>query len=87
MKIYELDVQNWGDDVYMLASKGHHDIDKFKAECFDEYEDIAAALKNCECPFEHLWYKAVPRDGWNSFYAPVEKGCRGSFPVTVWWGA
>lgn len=87
MKKYELKIENWGDDVYMLASKGHHDIEKFKDECNKEYEDISSSLDSCNCPCEHLWYKVVPRDGYNSWYAPVDKSVRGSFPVTVWWGA
>lgn len=84
---YKLDVQNWGDDVYMLASRGHHNINEFKDECFKEYEHIAQALKNCDCTCVHTYYKAVPCDGYSSYYVPSNKDVRGSFPVTVWWGA
>lgn len=87
MKNYELKIENWGDDVLMLASRGHHDISDFKNKCRCEYVDISLSLTNCDCPCEHLYYKAVPRYGYNSWYAPVSKHTRGSFPVTVWWGA
>ena len=56
-------------------------------ECFKEYEHIAQALKNCDCPCVHTYYKAVPCDGYSSYYVPSNKDVRGSFPVTVWWGA
>lgn len=85
MKKYEIDVLNCGDDSYMLMSKGHHDIELFKSECKKEYEHIGEYLESCECPCQHLWYKAVPRDGYNSWYAPVDKSVRGAFPATVWW--
>lgn len=87
MKQHTLEVVDWIDEVFMLASKGHHEISKFKDECFSGYLDISNSLKHCECHCEHLWYKAIPREWFESYYTPVNQSCRGSFPVTVWWGA
>ena len=86
MKIYELEVMNWGDDRYMLITKGHHDIEKFKAECRKEYDHIADYLDKCECPCEQLYYKTIPNKEYqNGYNVPVPKGTRGAFPATVWW--
>jgi len=85
-KKYQLDIENWGDDRYMLASKGHHDIEAFKAECIKEYGHIGECLRRNECPCEHLWYKRIPfKDGYENYYVPVWEGARGAVPVTVWW--
>lgn len=85
-KYYPLDVNNWGDDSYMLVSKGHHNIELFKTECLKEYQNIAEHLKHCECPCEQLWYKAIPsKDCYSSYYVPVWEDARGAIPITVWW--
>ena len=86
MKIYELDVMNWGDDRYMLVTKGHHDIEKFKEECKREYEHIADYIDKCGCQCEQLYYKTIPNKEYQSGYnVPVPKGTRGAFPATAWW--
>lgn len=86
MKTYPLSIENWGDDSYMLISKGHHNIEQFKAECKKEYEHIAEYLEHCDCPCEQAWYKRIPSKEYAGGYnVPVEKGTRGAFPATVWW--
>jgi len=85
-KSYVLDIENWGDDSYSLASKGHHDIKQFKAECFKDFEHIAECLKSYDSPCEHLWYKRIPfKEGYENYYVPVREGARGAIPVTIWW--
>lgn len=85
-KTYPLHVENWGDDHYMLVSKGHHDIAEFKEKSLEEYESIAESLTHSECPCEHLWYKRIPqKDGYTAYNVPVPEGTRGCFPATVWW--
>ncbi|MCH4243727.1 hypothetical protein [Acinetobacter gerneri] len=86
MKEYPLNIENWGEDCYMLVSKGHHDIDTFKAKCKEEYKYHAECLDVYKCPCEHLWYKTIPNKEYVSGYnVPVPEGTRGAFPVTVWW--
>lgn len=87
MKKYKLDVENWGDEKYMLVSRGHHNIEEFKGKCREDYEAFMSALdhEKSPCACEHLWFKAVPKTGYIAFYTPSRKGVRGAFPATVWW--
>lgn len=81
-----LKIENWGDDGYMLASRGHHDIEIFKTECKKEYESIAEYLERCNCPCEQFWLKRIPhKDYLGGYNIPVPEGTRGAFPVTMWW--
>lgn len=86
MKKYPMNIENWGDDRYMLVSRGHHDIELFKQKCREEYRDHSEYLDHYKSPCEQYWVKAVPRDGYKSFYVPIAQGARGAFPVTAWWG-
>lgn len=86
MKNYPLNIENWGDDRLMLVSRGHHNIDNFKAECKKEYEHLSECLEAYESPCEQLWYKTIPnKDCVGGYNIPVSEGTRGAFPATVWW--
>ncbi len=76
-KAYALDIENCGEDTYILRSKGHHDIHEFMREVRKDYQWPLGVP-------QHLWCKTVPtrRDGWNCLYAIVPEGTPGAYPVT-----
>lgn len=77
-KQYELEIENWGNDVYIVASKGHHDPDKFMEKVRGEGFDWPLGNP------QHLYFKAIPRnDGCQGcLFVEATKETRGSFPVT-----
>lgn len=78
MKRYPLAIENVGGDTYILMSKGHHSFEDFmKAIGETRYQEWG--LENPQ----HVWLKAVPRDGYAAWYAHVEQGVRGAFPATM----
>lgn len=80
-KVYQLDIRNVGGDVYIVMSRGHHDIHDFmKAVRSDGYEWPLGVP-------EHRWAKVTP-DSTGEFacrYHFVKEGTRGAFPVTYAW--
>lgn len=78
MKTYLLDIQNVGEDMYCLMSKGHHDIHKFMRAVRVEYPSWPLGT-----PW-HTWHRVVPdSSGEYSFlYLEAEPGARGAFPTT-----
>lgn len=77
MKQYNLEIENIGEDTYMLISKGHHDKDVFMKEVFNSYN---WPLGNPQ----HIWMRTVPTRNLNYAYLFVEAkpNSRGAFPVT-----
>lgn len=79
-KAYPLEIENWGDDVYTLASRGHHDFVEFMKAVKEHYPDWPMGKP------EHLWMKASPCGpncgNHTCHYVVSEKGRRGAFPVT-----
>lgn len=82
-KTYPLDVQNVGDDTYIVMSKGHHDPSVFMRAV--RADGFTWSLGKPE----HRWYRCVPdRTGeYVVKYADAVAGQRGAFPVTVAWEA
>lgn len=78
-KEYSLELENWGEDVYIVGTKGHHDLNDFKAAVLacDGYNSWPLGEP------VHDWYKAVPNSDGGSTYVAGAQGKKGAFPVTV----
>ena len=76
-KVYPLSVQSIGEDVYILISRGHHDIHEFMRAVRADYTWPLGVPK-------HIWMKTRPsRDpNYTCFYDVVPEGTRGSWPAT-----
>lgn len=79
MKDYPLEIQNVGEDDYMLMSKGHHELKGFMSEVRRQGYDWPLGMP------EHLWAKTVPNsvDGVGSIFVIVDKDTRGAWPCTL----
>lgn len=77
MKKYDLEIENVGEDTYMVMSRGHHNSDMFMEEVRKHYDWPLGYP-------EHLWVKATPDSTGNRscLYHFVNSNVRGSFPVT-----
>ncbi len=75
---YPLEIENVGDDTYILMSRGHHDPHEFMR---------AVRAEGYEWPLgmpEHKWLRAVPTNKlflW-CIYVFAEPYSRGAFPAT-----
>ena len=80
-KTYPMVLENWGDDTYMVISRGHHDLDKFKKHVNEEYEEWGDFFEVAY----HSYFKATPsKNPYSScYYTPCTKDTRGAFPATV----
>lgn len=80
-KSYPLDLENWGDDTYMVISRGHHDLDQFKKYVNEEYDSWGDFFEVAY----HTYFKASPSKSPYSrcYYSPCSKNTRGAFPATV----
>jgi len=76
MKTYPLKIENVGEDDYILMSKGHHPLKEFMEACHKAYPNWPMGKP------EHLWFKAIPKDGYACWYALADKNTRGAFPAT-----
>lgn len=78
MKAYPLEVESIGEDVYIIISRGHHDIHEFMKTVRREGYDWPLGVP------EHIWMKTRPsRDSqYHCFYDPVPEGTRGAWPAT-----
>lgn len=78
-KRYALKIENVGEDVYILMSRGHHDSERFMEACHAAYPTWPMGH-----PVRTYW-KSVPtrRDGYKCIYSEVEPTVLGAFPVTV----
>nr|BFD64807.1 hypothetical protein BdHM001_34880 [Bdellovibrio sp. HM001] len=77
-KVYPLDIENVGEETYILMSRGHHDFETFMDEVTKSYPNWSMGEP------QHLWVKAVPtrKDGYRCVYAFVSATTRGAFPIT-----
>lgn len=77
-KAYPLDIENVGEDTYILRSKGHHDFHEFMRAVRAEGYTWPLGMP------AHYWCKTVPthKDGYRCEYAIVPEGTRGAYPVT-----
>lgn len=75
---YPLKLENVGEDVYCLMSKGHHDKAAFMAEVAKEYPSWPMGEP------EHTWHRMMPDPSgeYAALYYPAEPGSRGAFPAT-----
>ncbi len=76
---YPLEVESIGEDVYILISRGHHDIREFMRKVREEGYDWPLGVP------QHIWMKtrpAAPGSGYRSWYDVVAKGTRGAWPAT-----
>jgi hypothetical protein len=81
--MHALEVQNVGDDTYIVMSKGHHDPHEFmRAVRADGYTWPLGMP-------EHKWVRAVPTKGKfrPCLYVFTEPHARGAFPATYAWEA
>lgn len=78
MKSYPLEIENVGDDDYIVMSRGHHAPDEFMKAVRAEGYDWPLGMPS------HRWVKQTPsRDGNHScWYNFVAEGTRGAFPAT-----
>lgn len=76
--IDSLDLVNAGEDTYELFSKGHHDPVEFMREVKKRFKWMGTMSTP-----EHVWMKAIPKDGYHAWYVPTSVGTRGAFPATV----
>lgn len=82
---YPLEIENCGEDTYILRSKGHHDPDEFMKAVRAEGYDWPMGYP------VHKWCKTVPVPSGrteefaycDSIYAVVQPGTRGAYPVTI----
>lgn len=82
-KSYPLDIQNVGDDTYIVMSKGHHDPDEFMRAVREAGYDWPLGKP------EHKWVKATPCPpscGEHTCHYTIEDEHRpGRFPATYAW--
>ena len=76
---YPLEIENIGEDTYILISRGHHDPHEFVA---------AVRAADYEWPLgmpQHMWMKTLPApkgSAYRAWYSPVDEGTRGAWPCT-----
>lgn len=78
MNDYPLVIENVGEDIYMLRSKGHHDFKEFMNKVREEGFTWRLGEP------VHVWCKTVPtrKNGYTGMYAIVDKNTRGAYPAT-----
>ncbi|TQK10194.1 hypothetical protein [Herbaspirillum sp. SJZ107] len=79
-RIYPLQIENVGEDIYTLMSRGHHDPEAFMRQVrADGYEWPLGMPK-------HIWLRCIPPpDGYVTWYVEATEGARGAFPATQCW--
>lgn len=77
-KTYPLKIENVGNDVYMLLSRGHHDIHVFMGQVRADGFDWPLGVP------EHCWMKTVPDNTgeYAARYCIVKAGTPGAWPAT-----
>lgn len=73
-----IDIENIGEDLYVLIARGHHDVHEFMRTVRAEGYDWPLGMP------QHLYFRAVPtrNPNWTCAYVPAVKGSRGAYPVT-----
>jgi len=75
VKDYPLEIENVGDDDYIVMSRGHHDPHEFMKKVRADGYDWPLGFPT------HRWIKSTPsRDGLQFRF--VEEGTRGATPAT-----
>ena len=75
---YPLNVENVGEDTYILMSKGHHDVHEFMRAVRADYSWPLGMPT-------HEWMRAIPapaNSGYRCLYVEAKPGSRGAFPAT-----
>src|SRR3954462_13662344 len=74
---YPLDIENVGEDIYTLLSKGHHDAHEFMRQVRADGYGWPLGMP------KHIWLRCIPpRPGYSTCYVEATKGSRGAFPAT-----
>lgn len=75
---YGLEIENVGEDVYILISRGHHDMHGFMRKVREEGYDWPLGVP------KHVWMKTRPsrNSGYRCFFDVVPEGTRGAWPAT-----
>lgn len=78
MKNYPLEIENIGDDIYTLMSRGHHDPHEFMRKVREEGYTWPLGMPT------HLWFRTTPDSTGDHvcIYSEAKPGSRGAFPVT-----
>ena len=75
---YPLEIENIGDDVYVLISRGHHDIHQFMRKVREDYNWPLGVPAHI-----HMKTRPAPKgSGYRCFYDVVPAGTRGAWPAT-----
>jgi hypothetical protein len=76
---YPLHIQNIGEDVYTLISKGHHDPHVFMAKVREEGWSWPLGMP------QHIWFRAIPtrKPYYICLYVEAVAGSRGAWPATL----
>jgi len=75
----KIELKNWGEDTYILAALGHHDLDEF-LECVKE--EYSSWVKHLGDP-ELAYVKKKKRSGYEAGYDPCSPDTEGAIPVTI----
>lgn len=78
MRLYPLEVENVGEDTYILMSKGHHDVHEFMRAVRADYQWPLGMPT-------HEWMRAIPapkNSGYRCLYVEATPHARGAFPAT-----
>lgn len=76
---YKLDVENVGEDTYILMSRGHHDVHEFMRAVRADGYTWPLGMPT------HEWMRAIPApkdSGYRCLYVGAKPHARGAFPAT-----
>ena len=76
---YPLNVENVGEDTYILMSRGHHDVHEFMRAVRADGYTWPLGMPT------HEWMRAIPapaNSGYRCLYVEAKPGSRGAFPAT-----
>ena len=76
---YKLDVENVGEDTYILMSRGHHDVHEFMRAVRADGYTWPLGMPT------HEWMRAIPApkdSGYRCLYVEAKPHARGAFPAT-----
>lgn len=76
---YPLNVENVGEDTYILMSRGHHDVHEFMRAVRADGYTWPLGMPT------HEWMRAIPApkdSGYRCLYVEAKPHARGAFPAT-----
>ena len=76
---YKLEVENVGEDTYILMSRGHHDVHEFMRVVRADGYTWPLGMPT------HEWMRAIPAtkdSGYRCLYVEAKPHTRGAFPAT-----